>query len=482
MVSSSTAPTSTSGATSHSFLPRKPSLFRRDRSRNKDASGADLPPRSSTPQPRSVTPVPPIDESDAVSSTSPPHRGKHSSRHSFASSVADFGSNLRRSASLRSSSSNSAKEQPLPSSSLAQATLSPEKPTFAANASSNKLLATFTRGRQKSYDASAAAAVGKPPDEPRTPGMANTVGAAHMWASRPSGTAHSNLAFGQVSNPLAAPANIPPVPSAAGGHNPHAVFQHIHDMSSKRISTLDYLRKAHDGRVYWFNTLLFNKTDLNKLPYFSQKTLSKRATNYLLLGFSLPTILDLNSNSAADYLRALNALLIEFETYQSIHPPDGSMPSSLGRGRVAGMFKRATHAASGAAKGRRQSSATEIGLMEVSDASSAPMLPSGEHSDHLLPGEEYTHLMTPHLPFEPDFFETFSTLCDVLIDCYTKIMGLVNGPETCGPGVGELFAKADARVRKIIVAGVVREFEDASRSGVKQEVAGVGKVVLGGLM
>lgn len=240
MVSSSTAPTSTSGATSHSFLPRKPSLFRRDRSRNKD--GADLPPRSSTPQPtRSVTPVPPIDESDVVSNSSPTHRGKHSSRHSFASSVADFGSSLRRSASLRSSSSNSAKEQPLPSSSLAQATLSPEKPTFAANASSNKLLATFTRGRQKSYDASAAAVA----NEPKTPGMANTASATHgMWASRPSGTAHSNLAFGQNSTALGAPANIPPVPSAAGGHNPHAIFQHIHDMSSKRISTLDYLRKA----------------------------------------------------------------------------------------------------------------------------------------------------------------------------------------------------------------------------------------------
>ncbi|EOD50772.1 hypothetical protein GTA08_BOTSDO01076 [Neofusicoccum parvum] len=316
--------------------------------------------------------------------------------------------------------------------------------------------------------------------------MTSSVPATHqLWASRPSGTAHSNMNFGQSSGPLGAPANIPSVPPTTGGHNPHAVFQHIHDMSSKRISTLDYLRKAHDGRVYWFNTLLFSKSDLNKLPYFSPRNLSKRATNYLLLGFSLPTILDLNSNSAADYLRALNALLIEFETYQSIHPPDGSMPSSLSRGRVAGMFKRATHAASGAAKGRRQSSATEIGFPELSDtgSTSTPMMvPSAEHSDHLLPGEEYTHLMTPHLPFEPDFFETFSTLCDVLIDCYTKVMSLVNGPETCGPGVGELFAKADARVRKIIVAGVVREFEDASRSGVKQEVAGVGKVVLGGLM
>lgn len=32
------------------------------------------------------------------------------------------------------------------------------------------------------------------------------------------------------------------------------------------------------------------------------------------------------------------------------------------------------------------------------------------------------------------------------------------------------------------MAGVVREFEDASRSGVKNEVAGLGKVVLGGLI
>ena len=39
-----------------------------------------------------------------------------------------------------------------------------------------------------------------------------------------------------------------------------------------------------------------------------------------------------------------------------------------------------------------------------------------------------------------------------------------------------------SKIRKIIVQGVVKEFEESSRSGVKSEVAGVGKVVLGGLM
>lgn len=160
------------------------------------------------------------------------------------------------------------------------------------------------------------------------------------------------------------------------------------------------------------------------------------------------------------------------------------------------MFKRAAHAGT---KTRRASSATEIGLpMQSSDpsdlksaagnitspstaASSMVSFPLTESSD-LLPGEEYTYLLTPSLPFEPDFFETFATLCDVLIDCYTRITALVSSPSICTVALGELFSKADAKLRKIMVAGAVREFEDASRNGVKNEVAGVSRVVLGGLL
>lgn len=61
-------------------------------------------------------------------------------------------------------------------------------------------------------------------------------------------------------------------------------------------------------------------------------------------------------------------------------------------------------------------------------------------------------------------------------------MSLVPSPAQCVPGIGEIFTKADAKVRKIIVSGIVKEFEEASRSGAKAEIAGVGKVVLGGLV
>ncbi|PMD27483.1 hypothetical protein NA56DRAFT_561721 [Hyaloscypha hepaticicola] len=267
-------------------------------------------------------------------------------------------------------------------------------------------------------------------------------------------------------------------------------YQHIQETSSKRISTLDYLRKAHEGRVYWFNTLLFNKSDLQRMPYFDSRKLARRATNYLLLGLSLPTILDLNSSNPIEFLKTLNALLAEFESFQQMHPPDGS--SSLSRGRFPQMFKRATATGS---KGRRTSSAADIGLPMGNDSfdskstngsnssgatNSATSFPVSEVD--LLPGEEYTYLLTPSLPFDPDFYETFATLCDVLIDCYTRLMSLVASPRDCNPNVAETFTKADARVRKIIVQGVVKEFEDSSRAGVKSEVAGVGRIVLGGLM
>ena len=86
------------------------------------------------------------------------------------------------------------------------------------------------------------------------------------------------------------------------------------------------------------------------------------------------------------------------------------------------------------------------------------------------------------MPFDPDFFETFATLCEILIDCYSKIATLVSSPASCVPNTYEIFNKADARIRKLLVANIVKEFEEAGRSGVKSEVAGIGKVVLGGLL
>ncbi|KAI1087802.1 hypothetical protein F5B19DRAFT_474145 [Rostrohypoxylon terebratum] len=266
-----------------------------------------------------------------------------------------------------------------------------------------------------------------------------------------------------------------------------SLHQHIHEVSNKRISTLDYLRKAHEGRVYWFNTLLFDKPDLARMPYFDSRKIAYRATNYLLLGLSLPAVIDLNSSTPLEFLRSLNTLLAEFDSYQQIHTENGVITSSLSRARIPNMFRRGA-----GGKGRRQSGAGDLyadASSSLASGSAVNSVPTsvinfglGGEGNDLIPGEEYTHLLTPNLPFDPDFFETFATLCDVLIDCYARLMTLLPTAKDCTPIIAELFHKADSKVRKIIIQGVVKEFEDSSRIGLKQEVTNVGKVVLGGLV
>ena len=119
---------------------------------------------------------------------------------------------------------------------------------------------------------------------------------------------------------------------------------------------------SHEGRVYWFNTYLFDKPDLARMPCFDPRRLARKATNYLLLGLSIPTINDLYSSTPLEFLRCLNALLSEFDSFQQIHHSDSSAAStssaaaavSLTRARLPSMFRRP-----GGGKSRRSTSAAE---------------------------------------------------------------------------------------------------------------------------
>ncbi|ETS81004.1 hypothetical protein PFICI_06006 [Pestalotiopsis fici W106-1] len=303
-------------------------------------------------------------------------------------------------------------------------------------------------------------------------------------------TPSSQSGFGNMAG--VAPPSFPPHQGSVSGpslpQESNIIYSHLQEIANKRISTLDYLRKAHDGRVYWFNTMLFDKPDLARMPYFDPRRLARRAANYLLLGLSLPTVIDLNSSTPLEFLRSLHILLTEFESFQQIHSETGTNASSLSRARLPQMFRRGP-----AGKGRRTSAAGDMSFYSEINGSGhsggATQTPNsvisfglGSEGNDLLPGEEYTHLLTPSLPFDPDFFETFATLCDMLIDCYSKLMSLLPSPRECTPTIAELFTKVDGKVRKIIIQGVVKEFEDTSRATLKQEVSNVGKVVLGGLM
>lgn len=239
--------------------------------------------------------------------------------------------------------------------------------------------------------------------------------------------------------------------------------------------------RSHEGRVYWFNTYFLDKNDLARMPAYDPRKLARKATNLLLLGLSIPTINDLYSSTPFEFLRCLNALFSEFDAFQQLHSDSAN---TLSRARLPNMFRRP------GGKSRRSTSVADGmydegggGLPAGGAGASAPSVMNFAISESdLLPGEEYTYLLTPSLPFDPDFFETFATLCDVLIDCYKRFLMLVATPRECSSPVAELFAKVDSKVKKILVQGVVKEFEEQSKAHVKSEIASIGKVVLSGLM
>ncbi|KAF5227957.1 hypothetical protein FAUST_11435 [Fusarium austroamericanum] len=330
------------------------------------------------------------------------------------------------------------------------------------------------------YALSAAAKVAPRPSDSEA--TATPIDLQNQMLSR-SATGSTTLYGGVPSTPLGFMPNGAVGTSGMWQQNEASImYHHITELANKRIATLEYLRKAHEGRIYWFKTYLFDKTDLGRMPSLDARKLGRKATNHLLLGLSLPTIVDLYSSTSIEFLRSLNSLLSEFDSFQQLHG-ESSTAASLTRARLPSMFRRP------GGKSRRSTSAAdmhplvdEMAPMPSAGGPAPSVMNFAASETDLLPGEEYTYLLTPSLPFDPDYFETFATLCDVLIDCYTRFLALVPSPKDCSAPVAELFTKADSRVRKIIVQGLVRDFEEQSRSHVKTEVATIGKVVLGGLM
>lgn len=326
-------------------------------------------------------------------------------------------------------------------------------------------------------------------------------------------------------------------------------------LAPARRKNINLTPHRYEGKLFWFNTVHFSKRDIERFNSHMPNRLSRRATNYFLLGLSIPAALDVHQMPhpgsppqaslavAMEYLKSLNTLLTEFENYQERHPTDGSHVGSLSRARLPSMFKRTgttsrprkSSTAPTAEIGAQisppavpdtphhqlqhhqaahpsidttastvvasfSSATTTVNPVNTSFSSSNGGLPANtQHfsatatfpppgpqdapNSSLLPHEApYTHLLTPPLPFAPDFYTVFATLCDVLIDTYQRLLQMINGPNACNATVAELFSKTDAKIRKVMVGGIIKDFELASREKAKQELAGVQKIVLGGLM
>ncbi|RCH88998.1 hypothetical protein CU097_010215 [Rhizopus azygosporus] len=194
------------------------------------------------------------------------------------------------------------------------------------------------------------------------------------------------------------------------------LYEYLSELVSKRVATIKYIRKAHEGNTHWFNTILLTKENLQSM--YPNSKMAKRTYNFYALGLSLGTILDITN--PLDYIKALNQIMLEFER----HTNDDS------KQKMKNIFRKKT-----------------------------------DHSDN---ASDYGYLILPHIPFEMDYFETFFTLVDIVAEAYYKLLVGTEGP-ICTQAFFELVLKCDGKFKKI-VSMVTKELDIIAREAIKDEL------------
>lgn len=156
----------------------------------------------------------------------------------------------------------------------------------------------------------------------------------------------------------------------------------MRDTVNKRIMTLTYLRSTHEGKMYWFNTVLLTREELSE--QFNQPSTKKRAYRFAVLAMSLASLFDIQTPS--EYLKALTALMTEYEAFQdeTIKP----------KAKKRNIFR----------------------------ASKLPKRPGGSEYAGATYDASDNYLLTPNIPFQLDYHQTIISLADILSETYQKLL------------------------------------------------------------
>lgn len=211
-------------------------------------------PKTRDGQASSVTGSPVVDpnafEDKHSSNSSTRSKRRESSLHSLTTSVTEFGTSVRRSVSLRSPTDTGPHPNYNFGPPAASSSVSPKKRSVSAAGHYSKPgLSVPGFSRKKKSSESVDHGYISYPEGAASRGKFGMLVTPFGTKSRgddmgkpASSTYASSFPYTQNASALGPPVSMSS--SASGNQNPNVVYQHIHDMASKRISTLDYLRKA----------------------------------------------------------------------------------------------------------------------------------------------------------------------------------------------------------------------------------------------
>ncbi|GAA5816431.1 hypothetical protein MFLAVUS_009960 [Mucor flavus] len=215
----------------------------------------------------------------------------------------------------------------------------------------------------------------------------------------------------------------PLYPPNSGTNSPlhPGLYEYLAELVSKRVATIKYIRKAHEGNTHWFNTILLTRENLTEM--YPNSKMVKRTYNFYALGLSLGAILDITN--PVDYIKALSQIMTEFERHTS----------EDSKQKMKNIFRKAKS--------------------------------KDDHSYSDNTGD-YGYLILPHIPFEMDYFETFFTLIDIMAEAYYKLLVGTEGP-ICTQAYFELVLKCDGKFKKIVTM-VTKELDLLARHAIKEEL------------
>ncbi|AOW06194.1 hypothetical protein B0I72DRAFT_135015 [Yarrowia lipolytica] len=196
--------------------------------------------------------------------------------------------------------------------------------------------------------------------------------------------------------------------------------QQIQELVVRRIQYIEYVRRVHSGSLYWLNSVHLSRDDIEAMHYDNNA-----AQHLFCLGASLPHMIVSNTTQQS-YLRSFLALMKEFETFSSAETTKHRL-SGVGR-----FFRAKTK-------------------NDKSEESSAPV--------------EFTHLTIYRLPFVPDMYETFGSVCAILVDAYSKILELPGK----APDSYEMLLRLDERVKRGVLDAFVKDVDAMSKNVVRDE-------------
>eukprot|EP00457_Paulinella_chromatophora_P012977 gb/GEZN01013236.1/.p1 GENE.gb/GEZN01013236.1/~~gb/GEZN01013236.1/.p1 ORF type:complete len:308 (-),score=56.90 gb/GEZN01013236.1/:103-978(-) len=200
---------------------------------------------------------------------------------------------------------------------------------------------------------------------------------------------------------------------------------------TKRQQTFNYLKRAHQGQVYWLNTVKLSRSDITR--FYDPATLQKRRQRWVLLGLSLGKLLDIASG--VQVVRALSQLLEELDYFV------------------------------GNPKARCMVSPTRA--KETAD--SDPVRPQVLKLRKLV---VYQFLQLLPSDFSADcwdYTEVVESLCDMLSLVYSKFLD----PSCSAPHLHDAVLKADKRIKNSVISVMAQDLTSCAQPLLKAQIRGL---------